>query len=332
LAAGDQDGLRQGAELLQGLDDGESVAVGQHDIQQQDIGVQSSDRLHRGVCVDRLADHKEPCTVEQLARGGTERVVVIDDHNRAHDTMVTVGDCHGNRDSPTLSGTMRSVTSTRPLRVAIAEDSVLLRTGVARLLSDHSIDVVGETGDAAGLLRLVAQHRPDVAIVDIRMPPTNTDEGLVAADQIRTRWPDVGVLLLSQHLDSGYAFRLLELHPERVGYLLKDRVSDIMVLVDAIGRITAGECVVDPTIVSRLMHRPRVGDPIGALSPRERDVLALMAEGLSNKAVGDRLFLSTKTVESHTSRVFTKLGLLEDPDSHRRVRAVLAYLRPSADA
>jgi DNA-binding NarL/FixJ family response regulator len=224
---------------------------------------------------------------------------------------------------------MRFVSGTRGLRLVMADDAVLLRSGVARLLVDYGHDVVGQAGDADELLALVARHRPHVAIVDIRMPPTHTDEGLVAADQIRSRWPETGVLLLSQHLDSGYAVRLLDLHPERVGYLLKDRVSDIAVLVDAIARIADGESVVDPTIVSRLIHRPRVGDPVGALSQRERDVLALMAEGLSNRAIGERLFLSTKTVESHTSRLFTKLGLLEDVSSHRRVRAVLAYLRPA---
>jgi DNA-binding NarL/FixJ family response regulator len=217
------------------------------------------------------------------------------------------------------------------LRLVLADDAVLLRSGVARLLADYGHDVVGQAGDAEELLALVAHNRPHVAIVDIRMPPTHTDEGLVAADQIRSRWPETGVLLLSQHLDSGYAVRLLDLHPERVGYLLKDRVSDIAVLVDAIRRIADGESVVDPTIVSRLIHRPRLGDPVGALSQRERDVLGLMAEGLSNRAIGERLFLSTKTVESHTSRLFTKLGLLDDVNSHRRVRAVLAYLRPASN-
>jgi DNA-binding NarL/FixJ family response regulator len=227
---------------------------------------------------------------------------------------------------------MPTMTGSAPTRVVIADDAVLLRTGVARLLTDHGLDIVGQAGDAEGLLRLVERHRPEVAIVDIRMPPTNTDEGLVAAERIRSDWPDVGVLLLSQHLDSRYAFRLLSMHPQRVGYLLKDRVSDVAVLVDAINRIAEGESVVDPTIISRLMQRPRSGNPLGQLSERERDVLALMAEGLSNGAIGARLFLSTKTVESHTSRIFAKLGLPADLDSHRRVLAVLAYLRPSTDS
>ena len=216
--------------------------------------------------------------------------------------------------------------------MVIADDSVLLRTGVARLLADQGLEVVGQAGEADGLLRLVERHRPDVAVVDIRMPPSNTDEGLVAADRIRSDWPQVGVQLLSQHLDSGYAFRLLTLHPERIGYLLKDRVSDVALLIDAINRIAEGESVIDPTIVHRLMQRPRAGNPLGELSGREREVLALMAEGLSNAAIGGRLFLSTKTVESHTSRIFAKLGLPEDLDSHRRVLAVLAYLRPSTDS
>ena len=224
------------------------------------------------------------------------------------------------------------MTGTTRIRVVLADDAVLLRSGVARMLGDQGVEVVGQAGDAEQLLRLVERFRPDVAIVDIRMPPTHTDEGLVAADRIRSGWPDVGVLLLSQHLDSRYAFQLLDQHPLRVGYLLKDRVSDIAVLTDAVTRIAEGESVVDPTIVSRLMQRPRQGNPIAQLSARERDVLALMAEGLSNAAIGDRLFLSTKTVESHTSRIFAKLSLPEDLDSHRRVLAVLAYLRPSTDS
>ncbi|MFI5099232.1 MAG: LuxR C-terminal-related transcriptional regulator [Actinomycetes bacterium] len=224
------------------------------------------------------------------------------------------------------------MTGTTRVRVVLADDAVLLRSGVARMLGDQGVAVVGQAGDAEQLLRLVERFRPDVAIVDIRMPPTHTDEGLVAADRIRSGWPDVGVLLLSQHLDSRYAFQLLDQHPLRVGYLLKDRVSDIAVLTDAVTRIAEGESVVDPTIVSRLMQRPRQGNPIAQLSARERDVLALMAEGLSNAAIGDRLFLSTKTVESHTSRIFAKLSLPEDLDSHRRVLAVLAYLRPSTDS
>ena len=208
---------------------------------------------------------------------------------------------------------------------------MLLRAGLARLLNDSGIDVVGQAGDAEVLIQLVQRHRPDVAIIDVRMPPSNTDEGLVAADRIRSEWPEVGVLVLSQYLESGYAFRLLTQHPERAGYLLKDRVSDVAVLVDAINRISDGESVVDPTIVSRLMLRPRSGNPLAQLSERERDVLALMAEGMSNGAIASRLFLSIKTVESHSSRIFSKLDLPENLDSHRRVLAVLAYLRPTTD-
>ena len=169
--------------------------------------------------------------------------------------------------------------------------------------------------------------QPDVAIVDIKMPPTHTDEGLVAAQEIRAAHPAIGVLVLSHYLESVYAMRLLEEHPERVGYLLKERVSDIAVLADALRRITEGECVLDPTIVSRLLHRPREQTPLHELTDREREVLALMAEGRSNQAIGERLFVSPKTVETHIRQIFQKLDLGGAPDSHRRVLAVLAFLR-----
>jgi DNA-binding NarL/FixJ family response regulator len=213
------------------------------------------------------------------------------------------------------------------MRVVIADDAMLIREGTARLLQDAGVQVAGKAGDAQTLLRLVATEHPDVAIVDIKMPPTHTDEGLVAAEQIRSSHPGVGVLVLSQYLDSPYATRLLEDHPEGRGYLLKDRVSDIGVLKDAIVRIAEGECVLDPTIVARLIKRPRRPGPIDDLTGREREVLALIAEGRSNQGISQTLVLSPKTVEAHVGRILAKLGLDDTPDYHRRVLAVLAFLR-----
>lgn len=213
------------------------------------------------------------------------------------------------------------------MRIVIADDTMLIREGTARLLEDAGFEIVGKADDARKLLRAVALDHPDVAIVDIKMPPTHTDEGLVAAEQIRAAHPQVGVLVLSQYLESRYATRLLEHHPEAVGYLLKERVSDIAVLADAIRRINEGECVLDPTIVARLIQRPRHKGPLDELTGREREVLALIAEGRSNQAIADLLVLSPKTVEAHVGRVFAKLGLDESPDYHRRVLAVLAFLR-----
>jgi DNA-binding NarL/FixJ family response regulator len=188
------------------------------------------------------------------------------------------------------------------MRVLIADDEALLRDGLARLLEDAGFEVVGRCGDAEQLLRMVDKRRPDVAVVDIRMPPNNTDDGVVAAQEIRRRHPRIGALVLSHHLEPHYAMRLLEEVPERAGYLLKQRVSDIAVLADALHRIDEGECVVDPTIVSRLVARKRQRGPLDVLTEREREVLALIAEGLSNTAIGERMFLSPKTVEAHVSR------------------------------
>jgi DNA-binding NarL/FixJ family response regulator len=213
------------------------------------------------------------------------------------------------------------------MRVVVAEDVMLTREGITRLLSDSGIDVVGEAGDTGALLRAVRTTRPDAAIVDIRMPPTHTDEGLVAAQQIRAEQPTVSVLILSQYIEPHYAMRLLEDHPERVGYLLKERVFDVAVLIDALRRLADGETVVDPTIVARLFARKRRADPFGELTEREREVLTLIAEGLSNRAIATRLFVTERTVEAHVKQIFLKLGLNADPDSHRRVLAVLAYLR-----
>lgn len=213
------------------------------------------------------------------------------------------------------------------MRVVIADDEALLRDGLSRLLEEHGVDVVGAAGNAVDLLRWVELRRPDVALVDIRMPPTRTDEGLKAADEIRRRFPEVGVLVFSHHLESRYAMRLLEDHPERAGYLLKERVSNVGVLTDALARIVEGECVLDPTIVTRLLRRRRPAGPLNELTAREREVLELLAEGRSNQGVAAALGLSGKTVETYIGQIFSKLGIEEAPDYHRRVLAVLAYLR-----
>ena len=216
------------------------------------------------------------------------------------------------------------------MRVVVAEDTMLTREGIVRLLGDAKVEVVAQVEDADALIRQVRLERPDVAIVDIRMPPTHTDEGLVAAQQIRREFPETGVLLLSHYVEPSYALRLLEERPEQVGYLLKERVFDVAILIDALRRITDGESVVDPTIVSRLLGRKRRDDPLAALSPREREVLGLLAEGLSNGAIAARLFVTPRTVEAHVKQVFLKLRLDANPESHRRVLAVLAYLGAGA--
>jgi DNA-binding NarL/FixJ family response regulator len=213
------------------------------------------------------------------------------------------------------------------VRVVVADDVMLTREGIVRLLQDAGIDVVAEAEDGEGLLREVRLARPDVAIVDIRMPPTHTDEGLVAAQTIRGEHPEVGVLVLSQYVEPSYAMRLIEDHPERVGYLLKERVFDVAILVDALRRIVEGETVIDPTIVSRLVGRRRREDPLSDLTEREREVLGLIAEGMSNRAIAARLFVTERTVEAHVTQIFQKLRLPESPDQHRRVLAVLAFLR-----
>jgi DNA-binding NarL/FixJ family response regulator len=213
------------------------------------------------------------------------------------------------------------------MRVVVADDTLLTREGIVRLLQDDGIDVVAQAADAVTLMYDVTAHQPDVAIVDIRMPPTHTDEGLAAADRIRDEHPAVGVLVLSQYLEPSYALRLIERHPERVGYLLKERVFSAAVLIDALQRVSEGETVVDPTIVSRLFGRHRTDDPVRNLCSREHEVLALVAEGLSNKAIASRLYVAERTVEAHFTQIFLKLGVDASPESHRRVLAVLAFLR-----
>ena len=219
-----------------------------------------------------------------------------------------------------------------PLRVVLADDSVLLREGLARLLEESGFEVAGQSGDAEDLLRKVGAHRPDVAVVDVRMPPSHTDEGLRAAHQIRADHPGVGVLVLSQYVEEAYALELLSESTERTGYLLKDRVADVDTFTDAVRRVAGGGSALDPEVVALLLGRRRREDPLEALTPREREVLGLMAEGRTNAGIAKQLWLTEKTVEKHISSLLGKLGLSLSADGHRRVLAVLAYLRASSTA
>ena len=213
------------------------------------------------------------------------------------------------------------------MRVVIADDAPLIREGVARLLAENGVEVVAQVGDAEALLARVGDLRPDVALIDVRMPPTHSDEGLRAAHEIRARFPDTAVLVLSQHLESEYALRLIDERPERAGFLMKERVGRIEQLLDALERVAAGGCVVDRAVVEELLARRRQLDPLDGLTPREREILALIAEGRSNQGICRALWLSPKTVETHIRGAFSKLGLKDAPEDNRRVLAVLAYLR-----
>jgi DNA-binding NarL/FixJ family response regulator len=213
------------------------------------------------------------------------------------------------------------------MRVVLAEDSVLLREGVARLLEDAGFEVVGQAGTAEELLLKVRSYSPEVAIVDIRMPPTHTDEGLRAAREIREKYPETGVLVLSQYIEPEYALDLLSESAEGVGYLLKDRISDVAEFAGAVRRVAEGGSALDPAVVGLLVGRSRKDDPISSLTPREREVLELMAEGRSNQAISERLFITERAVEKHVTSIFGKLRLPADAADHRRVLAVLAYLR-----
>jgi DNA-binding NarL/FixJ family response regulator len=214
-----------------------------------------------------------------------------------------------------------------PITVVIAEDNVLLREGLSRLLQESGFEVSGQAGDAEDLIRKVGAHRPDVAVVDVRMPPTHTDEGLRAARTIRSEHPDTAVLVLSQYVEEAYALELLSESTERTGYLLKDRVSDVDAFLDAVRRVAGGGSALDPEVVSLLLGRRRREDPLEPLTAREREVLGLMAEGRSNAAIAEALVVTERAVEKHVTSIFSKLDLVPTVEDHRRVLAVLAYLR-----
>jgi DNA-binding NarL/FixJ family response regulator len=213
------------------------------------------------------------------------------------------------------------------MRAVIAEDSVLLREGLIRLLTEAGVEVVGQAGDAEDLLRKTRAHKPDVVITDIKMPPGQSDEGLRAAEVIRSELPGTGVLVLSQYIEEGYAMELLGENAEGVGYLLKDRVADVERFIDAVNRVAAGGSALDPEVVSTMLGRKRREDPLEDLTPREREVLALMAEGLTNIAIAERLVVTERAVEKHVTNIFGKLGLESTADDHRRVLAVLTLVQ-----
>jgi DNA-binding NarL/FixJ family response regulator len=218
------------------------------------------------------------------------------------------------------------------MRVVVADDSTLLREGLVRLLREAGFDVVGQAADGEELLRLVRTEQPNVAVVDIRMPPTRTDEGLKAAEKIRDGYPGVGVLILSEYLESHYAIRLIQSAAGGMGYLLKERVADVQTFADAVRRVAEGEFVIDRGIVSQLVDRRRAPNPLDELTRRELEVLGLMAEGRSNRSICQKLFLSDNTVETHVKNILSKLDLEEGVDANRRVLAVLTYLRRGASS
>jgi DNA-binding NarL/FixJ family response regulator len=215
------------------------------------------------------------------------------------------------------------------MRVALADDAAVLRNGLARVLSDAGIEITAQVGNADELLAALEELAPDVAVVDIHMPPTWSDEGLSAAEEIRRRFPEVGVLLLSQYVEAEYALRLLDSGGGRIGYLLKERVLDLGELIGALERVAAGETVVDPALASQLLARPREESMLDRLTQREREVLALMAEGLTDRGIAERLYVTPNTVETHIRHIIGKLGLPASPSDNRRVHAVLTYLRSS---
>ena len=213
------------------------------------------------------------------------------------------------------------------VRVVVGDDEPLTRKGIVSVLQEAGFEVVGEAADANDLIRKAKAHKPDVVVTDIQMPPGNADDGLRAAEQIRAAHPDIGVLILSQYLEAHYALKLVGDRAQGVGYLLKQRISDVSLLADAVRRVARGGSALDPEVVQRMVARPRTGSPINALTPRERDVLALMAEGRSNGAIAARLVVTVGAIENHVTAIFDKLGLRPEPEDHRRVLAVLKYLK-----
>ena len=308
------------------------------------IGVHTGDPLridgaYVGVDIHRVArissaGHGGQVLVSQTAceaAGGGFQLVDLGEHHlrglNRPERLFQLVDPGAPAEHPPLRSKAKEAGLGARIRVVLADDSVLLREGIARLLEEAGFEVVGQSGTAEDLLLKVRSYAPAVAIIDIRMPPTHTDEGLRAAQQIRERFPDTAVLVLSQYVESGYALELLQSSAEGVGYLLKDRVANIGEFAAAVKRVAEGGSALDPEVVSMLVGRRRGDDPLSRLTPREREVLDLMAEGRSNQAIADRLVVTQRAVEKHVTSIFGKLRLPTDELDHRRVLAVLAYLR-----
>jgi DNA-binding NarL/FixJ family response regulator/class 3 adenylate cyclase len=267
--------------------------------------------------VVHLAGHVEGATFQERGAAALKNV----------DDPVNVVRILPEGEDPSETFRVAGGAATGPIRVVLADDSVLFREGVARLLGESGFAIVGQVGDADALLELVERERPDVVVTDIRMPPTGTTEGLVAAERIRSEHPDVGVVVLSQYVETRHAITLLQRSPERVGYLLKDRVTDVEEFAGTVRRVSRGGSAIDPDVVAQLLRRGEESTGVASLTEREREILALMAEGRSNQAISESLFLSPKTVETHVGSIFSKLGLMPAADDHRRVLAVLMFLR-----
>jgi DNA-binding NarL/FixJ family response regulator len=304
----------------------DSIDGWQLHIEENDIWAEGAGELQRLGSVRGLTDDPER-GAESLARDCAECRAVVYEQQGHHPTSVPFAVSFRCTASYTLFWAASAARMVCVMKVVVADDSVLLREGTARVLTEHGFDVVGQAGDADELLLKVRSYSPDVAIVDIRMPPTHTNEGLVAAKEIRRLHPGVGVLVLSQYVETDYATELLAEDAAGVGYLLKDRVADIAEFVAAVRRVAEGGSALDPSIVSRLLGRSRRDNPIDTLTPREREVLELMAEGLSNAAIAARLVVTERAIEKHVTSIFGKLRLPPDADAHRRVLAVVAFLR-----
>ena len=302
----------------------EAGGVGQLDVDERRVRMQSSGCGQRLLAVRRLANHHVPRGLEERAREGAEAVVVVDDEDPCRHRVPTAW---GLASSAAIGISRRGSVARMAVRVVVGEDQPLVREGIVHVLERAGFEVVGVAGDAPDLIRKTNAHKPDVVVTDIQMPPDGTDDGLRAAIEIRRRRPETGVVVLSQFLEDRYPLELVGDRAEGVGYLLKERVGDLTLFVESVRRVAAGGSALDPRVVERMVGRRRASGPLDELTPREREVLALMAEGRSNGGIAAELIVTVPAVERHVTSIFEKLGLRQAPEDHRRVLAVLQYLK-----